>query len=196
MGVPAERGRVIIVSGPSGAGKGTLIEAILRRFPKLEVAVSATTRPRRPGEKDGREYHFLTPDEFDRRVRAGDFLEHVEYAGNRYGTLAGEVEKRVSAGSSVVLEIELIGARAVRERLPDAAAVFIAPPSMDELARRLRDRGTEDEADIERRLEASRNEIAAIEEFDAIIVNADVETAADELAEVVAQATGAAPMES
>lgn len=195
MGVPAERGRVIIVSGPSGAGKGTLIEAILRRFPKLEVAVSATTRPRRPGEVDGREYHFLSPDEFERRVRSGDFLEHVSYAGNRYGTLAGEVERRVSSGASVVLEIELVGARAVRRRLPEAAAVFIAPPSMDELARRLRDRGTEDEADIEKRLEASRNEIAAIEEFDAIIVNADVDTAADELAAVVAQATGAVPVE-
>jgi guanylate kinase len=185
---------VIIVSGPSGAGKGTLIEAILPRFPTLEVAVSATTRPRRPGEKDGREYHFLSPEEFDRRVQAGDFLEHVSYAGNRYGTLADEVEKRVSSGFSVVLEIELVGARAVRKRLPGAAAVFIAPPSMDELARRLRDRGTEDEADIEKRLEASRNEIAAIEEFDAIIVNTDIDTAADELATVVARATGAVPV--
>lgn len=184
---------MIIVSGPSGAGKGTLIEAILRRFPDLEVAVSATTRAMRPGEVDGREYHFLEPAEFERRVAVGDFLEHVGYAGNRYGTLADEVQRRVSAGRSVVLEIELKGARAVRERLPDSLAVFIAPPSMDELARRLRDRGTEDEADIVKRLEAGRGEIAAIEEFDEIIVNADVDTAAAELAAVVERETGAVP---
>jgi guanylate kinase len=196
VGGPAERGRVIIVSGPSGAGKGTLIEAVLRRFPELSVAVSATTRPMRPGEVDGREYHFLVPDEFERRVAAGAFLEHVTYAGNRYGTLAEEVEGRVAAGRSVLLEIELEGARAVRQRLPESVAVFIAPPSMDELGRRLRDRGTEDEADIARRLEVGRAEIAAIEEFDEIIVNADVPTAAAELAMVVERATGAVPMKA
>jgi guanylate kinase len=193
VGSPAPRGRVIIVSGPSGAGKGTLIEAILRRFDDLEVAVSATTRAMRPGEQDGREYHFLSPEEFDRRVAAGAFLEHVAYAGNRYGTLADEVQRRVVAGRSVVLEIELEGARAVRDRLPEAVAVFIAPPSMDELARRLRDRGTEDEANIAKRLEVGQSEIQAVEEFDAVIVNADVSTAAAELAEVVARETGMAP---
>lgn len=153
------------------------------------MAVSATTRPRRQGEVDGREYHFLTPDEFERRVSAGHFLEHVGYAGNRYGTLAEEVERRVAAGRSVVLEIELEGARAVRARLPEAVAIFIAPPSMDELARRLRDRGTEDEEDIARRLEVGRNEIEAMAEFDEVIVNDDVEHAADALAAVVERAT-------
>lgn len=168
-----------------------MIEAILHRFPDLEVAVSATTRPRRRGEVDGREYHFLSAEEFARRVEAGDFLEHVSYAGNRYGTLAREVEHRVAAGRSVVLEIELEGARAVRARLPESVAIFIAPPSMDELGRRLRDRGTEDEADIARRLELGRTEIAAIEEFDELIVNDDVESAAAALAGVIARETGA-----
>ncbi|MEW6583277.1 MAG: guanylate kinase [Actinomycetota bacterium] len=181
----------MIVSGPSGAGKGTLIEAVLPRFDELDVAVSATTRPMRQGERDGREYHFMTRDDFERRVAAGEFLEHVTYAGNLYGTPEWEVERRLAAGHSVILEIELIGARAVRRRLPDAVAVFIAPPSMDELSRRLRDRGTEDEADIARRLEVGRTELEAMAEFDHVIVNEDRERAADRLADVVAEVTGA-----
>ena len=184
---------MIIVSGPSGAGKGTLIESLVERFPDLDVAVSATTRARRPGEVDGVDYHFLSPAEFARRVDAGEFLEHVGYAGNRYGTLAVEVDRRISAGKSVVLEIELLGAREVRRRLPDSVAVFIAPPSMDELARRLRDRGTEDAGDIARRLEVGRVELEAMAEFDHRIVNEDRSRAADELVEVVAGATGMTP---
>jgi guanylate kinase len=183
---------VVVVSGPSGAGKGTLIEAILARFPDLDLAISATTRPMRPGEAHGRDYYFLPPEEFERRVRRGEFLEHVTYAGNRYGTLASEVERRLAAGRSVVLEIELEGARAVRRRLPDAVAVFIAPPSLEELARRLRTRGTEDEEDIARRLEVGRNEIEAMAEFDYHIVNDDRDAAADELARIVETETGLA----
>ena len=164
---------------------------MLPRFPALDVAVSATTRPRREGEVEGVDYHFLGRDDFERRVAAGEFLEHVTYAGNLYGTLASEVDRRLAQGRSVILEIELIGARAVRRRLPDAVAVFIAPPSMEELARRLRDRGTEDEEDIARRLAAGETELAAMAEFDRVIVNQDREAAAAALADYVAEVTGA-----
>ena len=121
-------GKVFVITGPSGVGKGTLIERLLERIPELELSVSATTREPRPGEVDGRDYHFLTPEEFDRRVEAGDFLEHATYSGNRYGTLREEVERRLAEGRSVVLEIEVQGARQVREAMPEAVQIFIAPP--------------------------------------------------------------------
>jgi len=182
---------VIIISGPSGAGKGTLIERILQRLPHLCVAVSATTRGMRPGEVDGEDYHFLSQDEFSRRVDAGEFLEHVTYAGNRYGTLRSEVDRQLGAGRSVVLEIELRGARAVRERLPDAVSVFIEPPSLEELVRRLRSRNTEADADIEARLAESRIELQAMEEFDHKVLNDDVDAASDELERIVDRVTRA-----
>ncbi len=122
-------GKVFVITGPSGVGKGTLIERLLERIPELELSVSATTRAPRPGEIDGRDYHFLTPEEFDRRVGAADFLEHATYSGNRYGTLREEVERRLAEGRSVVLEIEVQGARQVREAMPEAVQIFIAPPS-------------------------------------------------------------------
>jgi guanylate kinase len=178
-----------VVSGPSGAGKGTLIEGVLPRFPHLTVAVSATTRAMRPGEADGIDYHFLSPAEFERRVEGGEFLEHVSYAGNRYGTLRSEIEHRLAAGRSVVVEIELQGARAVRRMLPEAVSIFVAPPSQAELARRLERRATEDRADIARRLEVGREELEAMDEFDHRIVNDDVRRAVEELAQVVAAAT-------
>lgn len=185
----ARRPRVIVVSGPSGAGKGTLIQAILPRLPWLTVAVSATTRPMRRGEVDGRDYHFLTPEEFDARVAAGDFLEHVTYADNRYGTLRSEVDRILAEGMSVILEIELRGARAVRAALPDAVAVFIEPPSFEELGRRLRARNTERDGEINARLETSRVELRAVTEFDHVVVNRDVAQAADELERIVRAAT-------
>jgi guanylate kinase len=181
---------VFVVSGPSGAGKGTLIQAVLPRCPFLTVAVSATTRAMRPGEREGHDYYFLTAAEFERRARAGDFLEHVEYAGNRYGTLREEVERIQAGGSSPVIEIELRGARAIRHMLPGCVSVFIAPPSMAELARRLHQRGTEGDEQIARRLEVGREELQAMGEFDHRIVNADVHMAAGELLEVVCDAVG------
>jgi guanylate kinase len=181
------------VSGPSGAGKGTLIERILPRFPGLRVAVSATTRRRRPGEADGVDYHFLAPHEFERRVALGDFLEHVEYAGNRYGTLRAEVERILAEGASPIVEIELAGARAVRRDVPEAASIFIAPPSLAELARRLEHRATDTEGEIAARLATSRVELEAMGEFDHVIVNDDVEAAAEELAETIAGITGEEP---
>jgi guanylate kinase len=181
---------VIVISGPSGAGKGTLIREVVRRVPAIRTAVSATTRERRPGEVDGREYHFMSPDDFERLVAEGAFLEHAEYAGNRYGTLRGEVEHTLADGRWVILEIELVGARAIREALPDSASVFIAPPSFAELDRRLRDRGTDSGGEIDRRLEVARDELAAEDEFDHVIVNADRGSAADELEAVVKAIVG------
>lgn len=152
--------------------------------------MSATTRARRPGEVDGVDYHFMAGEAFADAVAAGEFLEHVEYAGNRYGTLRSEVERHIAAGRSVVVEIELQGARAIRAMLPDAVTIFIAPPSMSELARRLEHRNTDSAAEIAARLEVSKQEVAAMDEFDHRVVNADVDAAADELAAVVADAIG------
>jgi guanylate kinase len=176
---------VFVVSGPSGAGKGTLISRVLPRFPRLVAAVSATTRRPRPGEVAGVDYHFLTEDEFAARVRAGDFLEHVRYAGNRYGTLRAEVERPVAAGESVVLELELRGARAVRRELPEAVAIFIAPPSIEELGRRLERRAANTEAEIAERLRVGAGELEGSAEFDHVIVNSDAASAAEELAAVI-----------
>ena len=127
--------RVFVITGPSGVGKGTLIAELLRRVPGLELSVSATTREPRDGEEDGRDYHFLAHEEFDRRARAGEFLEHATYSGNRYGTLRSEVERRVAIGRSVVLEIEVQGARQVRAAMPESVQVFIAPPDPGGAAR-------------------------------------------------------------
>src|SRR3954469_8809744 len=160
-------GKVFVITGPSGVGKGTLIRTLLERMPELELAVSATTRAPRPGEEHGEHYHFLDDAEFDRRVLEGDFLEHAEYSntaecpGRRYGTLRSELEKRTADGASVVLEIEVQGARQVAERMPEAVRIFIAPPSEDTLRTRLIGRGTDDLDQIERRLAVARAELAA-----------------------------------
>ena len=136
--------RVLVITGPSGVGKGTLIRGLMEQMPELELSVSATTRAPRPGERDGVDYHFLTREEFDRRVAAGDFVEHADYAGRSYGTLRSELEQRIAAGAPVVLEIEVQGARQVRAAMPEAVQVFIAPPSLEALRTRLVGRGTDD----------------------------------------------------
>ena len=156
-----------MVTGPSGVGKGTLISALCRHFPDLRLSVSATTRPPRSGEEDGHDYHFLSPEEFERRVQAGEFLEHATYAGNRYGTLKSEVERP----GPVVLEIEVQGARQVREALPEAVQVFIAPPSTDVLRDRLIGRGTDSPETIRARLAQAEEELSAQEEFQHVVVN-------------------------
>ena len=172
---------MLVVTGPSGVGKGTLISALCRHFPDLRLSVSATTRPPRSGERDGREYHFLTPEEFERRVQAGEFLEHAEYAGNRYGTLRSEVER-----GPVVLEIEVQGARQVREALPAAVQVFIAPPSVEALRERLLGRGTDSPDGIRARLAQAEEELRAKDEFQHVVVNDDLGRAAAELIDLVA----------
>jgi guanylate kinase len=155
----------------------------MERFPQLELSVSATTRAPRPGEEDGRDYHFLGTDEFEKRLQNGEFLEHAEYAGNRYGTLRSELDR---ARDGLVLEIELQGARQVRQALPEAMQVFIKPPSLDALRTRLVGRGAEDEQQIARRLEVAERELAAEREWKHVIVNDRLEEAVDQLAELVA----------
>jgi guanylate kinase len=177
--------RVFVITGPSGVGKGTLIRGLMERLPQLELSVSATTRRPRPGEQEGVHYHFLSPDEFERRVQADEFVEHADYAGRRYGTLRSELQDRVAAGSPVVLEIEVQGARQVRAALPEAVQVFIAPPSLDALRERLTGRGTDDAAEVERRLQVAERELAAQPEFRHVVVNDRLEDALDQLTEIV-----------
>jgi guanylate kinase len=177
--------RVFVITGPSGVGKGTVIRALRERHPELELSVSATTRDPRAGERDGVDYHFLDPAEFDRRVAAGEFVEHAEYAGNRYGTLRDELESRAAAGAPVVLEIDLQGARQVRAAMPEAIQVFVSPPSFDELRVRLVGRGTDDAEKVAERLALAEAEIAAEREFHHVIVNDDLAAAVAELLAVI-----------
>jgi guanylate kinase len=170
------------VTGPSGAGKGTLIRALAARRADVEVAVSATTRPKRPGEVDGRDYYFLTEAEYNRRVAAGAFLEHVVYvSGHRYGTLSSEVDRILSAGRSCMLELETKGARAVVERLPETVSIFVRPPSFAELERRLRERATESAGEIGERLALARSQMEEARDFDYVVTNDDLERAVREL---------------
>ena len=170
------------MAGPSGVGKGTLIARARTLAPGVELATSATTRPPREDERDGREYHFLTAAEFARRAASGDFLEHVSYAGNRYGTLRDEVERRLADGRSVVLEIEVAGAREIRRQMPDAVLVFVAPPTMADLEARLRGRRQNTETEVRDRLRIAAEELQAQPEFDHVITNDDVDRAAADLA--------------
>jgi guanylate kinase len=180
------RPRLFVVTGPSGAGKGTLIRALVGRRPDLAVAVSATTRERRPGEADGREYTFLTDDEFQRRVEAGDFLEHVTYvSGHRYGTLKDEVERIVGEGRSPILELETQGAKEVQATAPDAVTVFVQAPSFGELERRLRERDTESAGEIGERLALARRQAEEADDFDHVVTNDDVERAVSELGGII-----------
>ena len=174
-----------MITGPSGVGKGTLIRGLLERVPELELSVSATTRAPRPGEQDGVAYHFLDAAEFDRRVDSGDFVEHATYSGRRYGTLRSELEARTRAGVPVVLEIEVQGARQVREALPAAIAVFIAPPSREALRARLVGRGTDDPEQVELRLQTAERELDAQREFGHVVVNDRLEDATSELVAIV-----------
>jgi guanylate kinase len=164
-----------------------LINGLLERCPGLQLSVSATTRAPRPGEVNGREYHFLGASEFDERARAGEFLEHAEYAGNRYGTLRSELER---PADGIVLEIDLQGARQVRETLPEATQIFIAPPSPEDLRERLEGRGSDSPDQIARRLEAAEVEMAAQQEFGHVVVNDQVERALEELVQLAATMCG------
>lgn len=162
-----------------------MLAAIRRRHPDVWLSVSVTTRPPRPGETEGVEYHFVDGAEFDRLVAAGELLEHAEYAGFRYGTPREPVLRRLSEGTSALLEIDLQGARQVRERMPEALLIFLAPPSFEELARRLTGRGTEDADRVRRRLDLARIELAAEDEFDTVVVNDTVEAAADRVVALI-----------
>jgi guanylate kinase len=178
-------GHVFVITGPSGVGKGTLIRGLLERVPGLELSVSATTRPPRPGERDGVDYHFLGDEEFDRRVGKGEFVEHARYSGHKYGTLRSELERRMAEAAGLVLEIEVQGARQIRAAMPETVQVFIAPPSVEALRARLVGRGTDAPEDVEARLATALGELEAEKEFEYVVVNDRLEQATEELADIV-----------
>ncbi|MDX6477129.1 MAG: guanylate kinase [Gaiellaceae bacterium] len=177
---------VFVVTGPSGAGKGTLIQLVLPRFSDLAVAVSATTRPQRPGEVEGVHYYFLARDEFDQRIEAGQFLEWVDYVGNRYGTLQSEIDRLRAAGKAPLLELETEGALRVKRQDGNAVTIFVKAP-VDELERRLRMRATESSGAIGERIETARRQLELQDRFDFTVENDDRERAANALADIVAQ---------
>jgi guanylate kinase len=170
-------GKLIVLTGPSGVGKGTLLRSLLDRHQELYLSISATTRSPRGAEVDGKDYYFVSRHEFEQKIQAGELLEWAEYAGNYYGTPRSAVKERIDRGQWVILEIELEGARQVLKSFPDALSIFILPPSVDELERRIRGRGQDLEAAIARRLQRAKTEIAAAGEFQIQIVNDDLETA-------------------
>jgi len=184
---PAIRtGKLFVLAGPSGVGKGTIVRELVSRDPEgLSLSVSVTTRAPRPGEVDGVDYFFVDDDAFDRMIRAGELLEWAEIVGHRSGTPRGFVEDRMAVGRDVVLEIDVVGASQVRERVPGSVLIFIDPPSMEELERRLRGRGTETEARIRLRLETADWELEQREWFDHVIVNDDLERASSQVAAII-----------
>ena len=179
------KGTLIVLSGFSGAGKGTVIAQVLARRPELYFSVSFTTRAPRPGEKDGVNYHFISREDFQARIDRGEFLEYAEYVGNFYGTSMEVIRQKLDQGVDVLLEIEVQGAAKVREKMPQAVSLFIVPPSFEELSRRLHDRGTDTEEKIQKRLTAARREIKEILHYDYIVINDTVEQAATEVLSIL-----------
>ena len=185
MSGSSSSGRLLLITGPSGVGKGTLVARLLERHPGLWLSVSATTRAPRAGEEEGRHYFFLDRAAFERQVAAGGFLEWAEFAGNLYGTPRGAVQQRLDAGQPVLLEIELEGARQVRRSFAAGFQIFVEPPSFEELERRIRGRGSDSEDSIARRLARAKVELAAAPEFDAVLVNGELELALAELEQLL-----------
>ena len=179
------KGNLFIVSGPSGAGKGTLVRELVGSVPDIWVSISVTTRAPRPGEVEGRHYHFISDEAFEDLVRTGGLLEWAEVHGNRYGTPRQAVEDRVAEGRQVVLEIDPQGAFQVKCLAPDSVLVFIMPPSWDELQRRLVNRGSETKAQVERRLETAKRELELVGKYDHVVINDDVSRATDELVGII-----------
>ena len=183
----AKQGRLFVVAGPSGVGKGTVIRRLRELLPDVELSVSSTTRARRRGERDGVDYRYVTDEEFDRLIEGGELLEWADIFGHhRSGTPAEPVAGARAEGRDVILEIDVQGARQVREKAPEAVLVFLAPPSLEELGRRLRTRGTEDDDQIARRLDVARAEMEERSGFDHVVVNDDVDRAAREIAAILA----------
>ena len=175
------RGKTFIICGPSGVGKGTVVARLLASDPKLYFSVSATTRPPRPGEVDGKHYHFLSREQFQRWIDEDAFLEHAEFVGNLYGTPKLYVDKAMDQGRDVILDIEIQGAEQVHRRRPEAIRIYVAPPSWAELERRLIGRGTEDMEKVRRRLERGKEEFAVARDFDYFVINETVDRAVEEL---------------
>jgi guanylate kinase len=184
---------VFVVTGPSGAGKGTLIERVLPRFPELALAVSATTRAQRPGEQEGVHYYFLSRDEFDRRIAAAEFLEWVDYVGNRYGTLLSEIDRLRRAGRAPILELETEGALRVKRKIDGAVTIFVTAP-VEELERRLRERATESSGEIGGRIATARRQLEQQGDFDYVVENDDRDRAAERLGAIVEEKLAAATM--
>lgn len=180
-----DSGKLIVLAGPSGVGKGTLLKRLLKKHPDVQVSVSATTRRPRAGEVDGQHYYFVSRDHFRSMIEAGDLLEWAEFAGNCYGTPKAPIEAAIARGQQVILEIELVGARQVRKSFPKAKQIFILPPSAETLEERIRSRGQDSEAAIAKRLSRAKEELAAADEFDLQIVNDDLERAFAALEETV-----------
>lgn len=181
----ARRGRLFVIAGPSGTGKGTIVRRVLERVPEVALSVSATTRAPRPAERDGVEYLFVSDQTFDRMIDDGELLEWAEIVGNRYGTPARPVEEALAGGGDILLEIDVKGAGWVRKRMPDAVLIFLAPPSLEELERRLRARGTEDEPTLRRRIEAAEVELGQRDRFDHVVVNDDLDRATSEVTAIL-----------
>jgi guanylate kinase len=179
------KGDLIIISGPSGAGKGTLVKSLLARVPRLWCSISATTRPPRPGESEGIHYFFLSEEEFERRERAGEFLETAEVHGRRYGTLRAPVEEKIREGYRVILEIDPQGAMQVRRNMPQSTLVFVKAPSENELRRRLAHRGSETAEQVETRMRTAERELQLVGNYDFVVINDDVRRATDELVRLV-----------
>ena len=176
----------IVISGPSGAGKSTCVQRLMQRFEDLRFSVSATTRPKRAGETDGQDYFFLDEAGFRARVEAGEFLEHALVHGARYGTLRSEVQRTLDAGHGVLLDVDVQGGVEIKRTLPESVLIFVLPPSMEELERRLRRRSTETEETIQRRLRTAPDEIRQLVEYDYVVVNEKIEVAERELETIVA----------
>jgi guanylate kinase len=188
-------GPVFVITGTSGAGKGTLVRKLLERVPELELAVSATTREQRPGEEDGREYWFLSKEEFADRLEHGEFLEHIDFPwGQRSGTLWSELERISAAGRAPLLELETFGALVVRDEVPGSVTIFVKAPTFDELERRLRERATESAGEIGERLDLARRQLAQQGEFQHVVVNDDLERATAELVAIVREHLAPAKM--
>jgi guanylate kinase len=180
------RGRLFVLAGPSGVGKGSIVRELVARDPEgLSLSVSVTTRAPRPGEVDGVDYFFVDDDAFDRMIRAGELLEWAEIVGHRSGTPRGFVEDRMAAGRDVILEIDVVGASQIRERVPGSVLIFVEPPSMEELERRLRGRGTETEDRIRLRLETAAWEIEQRDWFDHVVVNDELQRASSQVAAII-----------
>ena len=179
------RGLLVVLSGPSGAGKGTVLKYLLEQNRNVRLSISATTREPRPGESDGREYYFMTRERFERMAQGGEMLESAEYCGNCYGTPAAPVDAWIAGGSDVILEIEVQGGSQVKKKRPDAVSIFVLPPSLKVLEHRLRKRGTESEEAVQKRLAAARGEIPQAENYDYVVVNDTAQHAAAVIAEII-----------
>ena len=178
-------GKILIVSGPSGCGKSTVLAALFEKLPKYYFSVSATTRPPRPGETDGVDYHFISVQEFEEMIENDELLEHAQFVGNYYGTPLKPIYEYSRKGYTVILDIEINGFLQVKEKLPEAESVFIIPPSLEELERRLRSRGTESEDKIKQRMDTAESQMSYAELYDHIVINDDVCRAADEIFNII-----------